>query len=162
MVKFAACVAGVLAAFAGAALASSVSPTGWEFAKWGMTSAQVRAASHGAVHQGSADGAYDVMPREYIMGQFRFNVTFDYRSRSNFEPQDLVLEAVSLDLDAKSGTCAQLDAYLRSIYGKPARTSASGPAGDDWSTKQLGDVSYSTWDGKKCTLLYMAYGTANQ
>src|SRR5690348_3143569 len=70
-------VIGLLAPLAGAQ-AQLVPSGGWEFAKWGMSPEQLRAASHGAVSAGSP--GYDRMSREYSLAKFKFNVVFDYVS----------------------------------------------------------------------------------
>src|SRR5690242_3041299 len=73
---FAAWVIGLLAPLAGAQALQPVPSGGWEFAKWGMSPEQLRAASHGVVSKSSL--GYDRMSRQYSMAKFQFNVVFDY------------------------------------------------------------------------------------
>jgi hypothetical protein len=101
------------------------------------------------------------------MAKFKFDVVFDYApprdDPGNTNPNSLKLDAVLLNLDFKSGTCAELTSYLKSIYGKPDRTFASGPTGFLWHRKELGDdIQYSTWNERKsCTVMYMPLGAPN-
>jgi hypothetical protein len=150
----------LLAATAGAG-SPPMSSTGWEFAKWGMTPAQLRAASHGAVPKSNA--GYDAMAGKYSMGKFKFDVVLDYSPRAgdpgNYDPRNLIFNAALLNLDASSGSCTDLTAYLETAYGKPDRTFSAGPAGYLWTNKKIGDVQYSTWDGNKtCSVMYMPFG----
>ena len=152
---------GCLLALAAGAGSPSVSSTGWDFAKWGMTPAQLRAASHGTVPVNNA--GYDTMKGEYSMGKFKFDVQFDYippaDDPGNQDPKFLKLNAVLLDMNANSGSCTDLTAYLTTAYGKPDRTFSAGPAGYLWSNKKIGDVQYSTWDkNKTCSVMYMPQG----
>ena len=160
--------AGLVATSAVAAPASPQAPTpGWQFVRWGMTPAELRAASNGAV-PANTDPGYDRMKGEYAMGKFKFDVVFDYHPPANdpgnTDPSTLGLDAVMLDLNLKSGSCAKLEAYLKTLYGPPDRTADKGPAGDTWSRKDIGDdVSYSTFDPKKaCSVMYMALGASSQ
>ena len=136
---------------------------GWEFARWGMTPGQVGAASHGAVPAGE-HSSYDTLARQYSMDKFKFNVGFDYKPRpadpGNIDRKNLVLDAVLLNLDFNSGTCADLAAYLHKIYGEPDRTFTAGPTGFLWNRKDIGDdVEYYTWDEHRgCTVMYMPLG----
>jgi hypothetical protein len=155
-------VAGVLAV-AGVSPAASAPSAGWKFARWGMTPAQLGAASHGAVPAG--EGArYAAMTGEYAMGQFKFSVAFDYAppraDPGDIDPRTLQLNAVQLRLDSASGACAELEAYLGAVYGKPDRTLPGGPAGLLWNSKVLGDdVTYYSWDQQKtCSVMYMTLG----
>src|SRR5579872_6450378 len=141
-------IVGLWAALAGAQAAQFAPSGGWEFARWGMNPDELRAASHGAVSAGNA--SYDLLRREYSMAKFKFNVVFDYvpprDDPGNTNPEALKLDAVLLNLDLKSGRCAELTTYLQGIYGKPDRTFASGPAGLLWSSAKLGDdIEYYTW-----------------
>jgi hypothetical protein len=159
-------IAGLLAVLAGAQAAQFVPPKAWEFARWGMNPEQLRAASRGAVSTGSP--GYDRMIREYSMAKFKFDVVFDYvpphEDPGNNNPKTLRLDAVLLNLNLKSGTCAELTAYLKNIYGKPNQVFASGPAGFLWHEKELGDdIEYSTWNEHKgCTVMYMPLGASNR
>ena len=162
---FAVCVIGLLATLAGAQAAQPRPSGGWEFARWGMSPEQLRAASRGAVSAGSP--GYDRLSREYSMAKFKFNVVFDYvppqDDPGSTNPDALKLNAVLLNLDFKSGTCAELTAYLESTYGKPDRTFANGPGGFLWHNKELGDdIEYSTWnEHKSCTVMYMPLGAGH-
>ncbi len=159
----------ILAAMVASSLAASTSPAppadGWQFARWGMNASELRTASHGRVRKAS-DGDYDMLAGGYSMGKFRFAVNFDYTGPADdpatTDPTKRGLEAVMLNLDTKSGTCVQLEAYLKTKYGKPTQILTSAPAGARWSTKALGDIDYSTFDGKKCSVMYEAFGTANK
>ena len=162
---FAICVIGLLAALAGAQAAQIIPSGGWEFARCGMSPEQLRAASRGAVSVGSP--GYGRLSREYSIAKFKFNVVFDYvpprDDPGNTNPDALKLDAVLLNLDFKSGTCAELTTYLKSTNGTPDRTFASGPAGFLWHTKELGnDIQYFNWNVRKsCTVMYMPLGAPN-
>lgn len=98
------------------------------------------------------------------MAKFKFDVVFDYvpprDDPGNTNSDVLKLDALLLNLDFKSGTCAELTTYLKSTYGKPDRTFASGPAGFLWHRRELGDdIQYFTWNERKsCTVMYMPLG----
>ena len=159
----AALAAGLLVTSADAPREPPAASPGWEFARWGMTPNQVGAASHGAAPAGK-DSRYDTLAREYSMGKFKFNVVFDYKPSpddpGNTDPRKLFLDAVLLNLDLSSGTCAELADYLRKIYGAPDRTFSAGPAGFLWNRKDIGDdVNYYTWNEHRgCTVMYMTLG----
>jgi len=130
-------IVGLWTALAGAQATQFATSGGWEFARWGMNPDELRAASHGAVSAGNA--GYDLLRREYSMAKFKFNVVFDYvpphDDPGNTNPDALKLDAVLLSLSLKSGTCSELATYLKSIYGKPDRMFARGPAGFLWHKK---------------------------
>jgi hypothetical protein len=136
---------------------------GWEFARWGMTPAQVRAASHGVVI-GTVAGV-DSLTGDYAMGPFKFNVDIDYQPRpddpGNSAADNLILGGVVLSLEARSGSCPALAAYLKTIYGKPDRTTTQGPLNLDWRKKAIGDdITYFSWPDKSCGVRYGPYGSS--
>lgn len=136
---------------------------GWEFARWGMSPAQVRAASRGAVI--AAEGGVDSLTGEYAMGSFRFNVDIDYQPKpddpGNTAEDNLILDGVVLSLDAKSGSCTALVAYLKTTLGKPDRTTTQGPLNLDWNKKAIGDhITYFSWPDKSCGVEYGPYGSS--
>src|SRR5690348_9931614 len=104
---------GLWSLLAGAQASQPVRSGGWEFARWGMGPEQLRAASHGAVSESSP--GYDRMSHKYSMAKFKFDVVFDYvpprDDPGNTNPNSLKLDAVLLNLDFKSGTCAELASY---------------------------------------------------
>lgn len=163
MRNFAVAIFGLSAVLAGAQAVTPLAPSsGWEFARWGMSAEQLRTASHGSVPSGNP--GTDQMSREYSMTKFKFKVVFDYApprdDPGNTDPHALKLDAVLLNLNLRSGTCTELTTYLKTIYGKPDQTFASGPAGLLWHEKELGDdIEYSTWNEHKgCTVMYMPLG----
>ena len=167
MRNLAVAILGLLPALAGAQASSPAVPSkGWEFARWGMSPEQLRAASHGSVPAGNPGS--DLMSRKYSMGKFKFKVVFDYEpprdDPGNSDLKALKLDAVLLNLDLGSGTCAELTTYLKRIYGKPDQTSASGPAGYFWHNIKLGDdIQYSTWNEYKgCSVMYTPLSAHNQ
>lgn len=145
------------------ALAASVAaPPGWDFAKWGMTPAQLRAASHGMISP-SGTGELDSLNGEYSIGPFKFTVDFNYTPRSddpgNYSDDNLVFDGVTMGLDLKSGTCAGLAAYLPKVYGKPSRTTTLGPQGYWWYKKDSAyDINYYSWPDKSCGIEYSPIG----
>jgi hypothetical protein len=166
MRNFAVAILGLFAVLAGAQASTALVPSGgWEFARWGMSPEQLRAAARGAVSAGNAGS--DQMSREYSMAKFKFKVVFDYApprdDPGNTDLQALQLDAVLLNLNLRSGTCTELTNYLKTIYGKPDQTFASGPAGLLWHEKELGDdIEYSTWNEHKgCTVMYMPLDAKN-
>ena len=94
-----------LAATATAQGASAAKTPGWEFARWGMTPAQVRTASNGTV-KAAAPGGADSLNGEYAMGSFKFFVDIDYAPRpddpGNSAEDNLVLVGITMTLDATS------------------------------------------------------------
>jgi hypothetical protein len=136
---------------------------GWEFARWGMTPAQVRAASHGVVI--GTEAGIDSLTGEYAMGPFKFNVDIDYQPRpddpGNSAAGNLILGGVVLSLDARTGSCPALAAYLKTIFGKPDRTTTQGPLNLDWRRKAIGDdITYFSWPDKSCGVRYGPYGSS--
>jgi hypothetical protein len=125
-----------------------------------MTPAQFRAASHGGTQTGSP--GYDIMSSEYSIGRYKFKIVFDYKPPSSnpgdSDPSHLGLDAVLPNLDASSGTCTDLAAYLITMYGKPGRTFEV-LKGLLWSRNELGDVEYSTSaQPGHCNVMYMPLG----
>jgi len=141
--------------------ATPTTPPGWTFAKWGLSPAQLRAASHGTVHAGS--GGPDLLKSEYAVGAFKFRVEFDYGPKpdnpGDTDEDNLVFDGVTMGLDPKSGTCAALAAYLPKVFGKPDRVTSQGPLGL-WWYKQDGayDINYYSFPDKSCGISYGPVG----
>jgi hypothetical protein len=147
---------------AGAQGASAAKTPGWEFARWGMTPAQVRAASNGTV-KATAPGGADSLNAEYVMGSFKFFVDIDYAPRpadpGNSAEDNLVLVGITMALDPTSGSCSDLVAYAKKIFGKPDKTTTQGPLNLDWRKKDLGDdITYYSWPDKSCGIEYGPLG----
>jgi hypothetical protein len=144
--------------------ATAAKTPGWEFARWGMTPAQVRAASHGTVKD-TAAGSADSLNGEYVMGQFKFFVDIDYAPRpddpGNSAEDNLILVGINMNLDPKSGSCSELVAYSKKIFGKPDKTTTQGPLYLDWYKKDIGnDIGYYSWPDKSCGIEYGPLGSS--
>jgi len=156
---------------AAALLSVLVAPTtvlaaspGWEFARWGMTPAEVRAASHGSVRAGESSG-YDTLDGEYPMGRFKFAVVFNYEPHpddpGNSSESNLRLGGVGMKLDLKSGACAQLGAYLTRRLGHPDHATTEGPPAYKWRKQDLGDeIDYTSWPDGSCGIQYSPIGSS--
>jgi len=143
---------------------SATTPPGWNFAKWGIAPAQLRAASHGAV-SASQSGGPDTLDEPYSIGTFKFTGEFDYMPRredpGNSAEDNLIFDGITMSLDLHSGTCAQLAAYLPEVFGKPDRTTKEGQVGYWWYKKdQAYDINYYSWPDRSCGIEYSPIGAS--
>lgn len=144
--------------------ATPPTPPGWTFAKWGLTPAQLRAASHGTVRAG-ASGSPDQLNEEYAIGAFKFRVEFNYAPKpdnpGDTDEDNLVLDGITMGLDLKSGDCAALAAYLPKAFGKPDRVTRQGPLGYWWYKKgQAYDINYYSFPDRRCGIAYAPIGAS--
>ena len=109
-----------LPTLAGAAGADAPQITnGWSFAHWGMTMAQVRAASGGQAHApslvaGDSDNA-DTVDGGTQLGPYKFTVTLQYAGVGGL---DSPLDTVELDLQTDDDKqCIPLKAYMTTRLG---------------------------------------------
>jgi hypothetical protein len=126
---------------------------GWDYAKWGMTRAQVAAVAGGATHA-TDDPQTDTVDGDYTLGGFKFAVRLQY--------DDGTLTEVVLNLDASAGKCAPLGAYLRKTYGPANSTSSGGYDSSIWVDAASGNqITYATLaGGTVCELIYDPIPTA--
>jgi hypothetical protein len=84
---------------------------GWSFAHWGMTKAQVRAASGGLAHAPADDPGDpdDVVDGGATIDRFHFLVRLEYAASG--------LARVDLRLQGTAADCAALGDYLKTTYG---------------------------------------------
>jgi hypothetical protein len=146
----------VLALLSAATLATAAAAPvvgGWDYAKWGMTRAQVTAVAGGATHA-TDDPQTDSVDGAYTLGGFRFTVRLQY--------DDGTLNEVVLNLDAKSGQCSALGDYLKRTYGPPSTSDGGGYASSVWDDAASGNqITYATLSGGAvCELIYDPIPTA--
>ena len=102
----------ILAAPALALPATPPAKGGWSFAHWGMSKAEVRAASGGRAHAPDADpdDPDDTVDGGATLGPFIFDSV-----RLEYAREGLV--QINLHLAGHAGDCAKLGAYMKQTYG---------------------------------------------
>ncbi len=98
--------------FAFTAPASSRPAGGWSFAHWGMSKAEVRAASEGRAHPPAddPDDPDDIVDGGATLGPFTFDtVRLDYAAEG--------LAQINLHLAGHKADCERLGAYMKATYG---------------------------------------------
>jgi len=141
------CAAMLLSAAAGAATAAQPAG-GWEFAHWGMTRAEVRAASAGKAHQ--HDDTNDTVDGGASVGPFKLQVLLQYASPDD----DAGLTMVILALDGPDRECPALRPYLAKTYAAPGEAWAHGMySGFSWTDAKGGNqVELTRMSGINCEI----------
>jgi|HubBroStandDraft_5_1064220.scaffolds.fasta_scaffold191871_2 hypothetical protein len=119
---------------------------GWTFARWGMTRAEVEAASNGVSNPTAQDNE-DSVTGEQAIGAFRFQVTLEF--------QDDHLSEIRFAPTFPPKKCAALRGYLGDTYGRPALEDNTGAKISWWrDLPNANTIRYAMLDGGGCSLSY--------
>jgi hypothetical protein len=126
---------------------TGIAAGGLMFAHWGMTRAEVEAASDGKTHAADELGA-DTVDGDYVLGGFKFGVELVF-------DEDTHLKEVKLKPDFPPKQCAALKAYLRDKLGAPTLEGDAGYKTTWWRDEPHGNaVEFAAMSGQVCSLSY--------
>jgi hypothetical protein len=133
---------------AAAVLAAAVAATpagGWSFAHWGMTRAEVRAASGGKLGDGG-DADTDNLAGGASVAGFAFAVSLTYA--------DGRLSQIDFRL-LNPGRCPALGDYLKKTYGRAGAERMGGYPTVGWTDRRGGnEIELSVLEGASCHMNY--------
>ncbi|HVN01085.1 MAG TPA: hypothetical protein VMT68_12820 [Caulobacteraceae bacterium] len=131
---------------------TGIAAGGWSFAHWGMTRAEVEAASDGKTHAGD-DDVSDTVDGDYMLGGFKFQVQLAFDDATH-------LAEVKLTPAFPPKQCGALKAFLRDKLGAPTLEADTGGKTTWWRDERNSNaVEFSQQSGQVCSLAYHPLST---